>query len=416
MNPESITLDLEDLTPPQNILKTTKTKEINKRYSSFKSEFICSSYGKDDELVEFGNHSVLQGFVCAYIEHRPITISPDIIWLLIVQGFSYHVEFNAEKLRSKFVNFKNRKKLAVDVNMFNFRDKNQWEDIFPQFVNKIQSYTGEKLMNTLTPDFTTTTKTSLAVGQISIMAAMKQYFKYRLSAAGCGLPSVTIEGSKEDWIKIQERVSFLEQFELKWWTSKLQPIIQEIIHTKDGNVNKNFWLRMIRYKDSDAAYEPSIIDGWFVTFFPYDAVGHKMSLDYINDDDEMPKEMLKVPFELKLFIPRLMREYFDCEMYGGFIGLRQDPETFNLKPEIGWVIAQNKEKRKNSLMFCFTNMKNQLSNPTQGHSRPNHTTTTKPNPNKVQRVFGNPRKIQASSTNRKYIAQKMIIKPNVKPK
>ncbi len=48
-------------------------------------------------------------FYNAYENHLPICLTPYIIWLLIVQGFSQHINFNAEYYRNKFVNFENKK-------------------------------------------------------------------------------------------------------------------------------------------------------------------------------------------------------------------------------------------------------------------------------------------------------------------
>ena len=56
-----------------------------------------------------GVSNILQGFYSAYENHLPIRLTPDIIWLLIVQGFAHHVNFNAEYLRNRFVNFENKK-------------------------------------------------------------------------------------------------------------------------------------------------------------------------------------------------------------------------------------------------------------------------------------------------------------------
>ena len=65
-------------------------------------------------IFSYKNHPAYQGFLDAYKNHRPITISPDIVWLLIVQRFSYHVAANAEKLRSMFDNFQGKKELKVE--------------------------------------------------------------------------------------------------------------------------------------------------------------------------------------------------------------------------------------------------------------------------------------------------------------
>ena len=43
-----------------------------------------------------GINNILQGFYSAYENHLPIHLTPDIIWLLIVQGFAQHVNFHAE--------------------------------------------------------------------------------------------------------------------------------------------------------------------------------------------------------------------------------------------------------------------------------------------------------------------------------
>ena len=48
-----------------------------------------------------GISNILQGFYSGYENHLPIRLTPDIIWLLIVQGFAQHVNFNAEYLRNK---------------------------------------------------------------------------------------------------------------------------------------------------------------------------------------------------------------------------------------------------------------------------------------------------------------------------
>ncbi|OHT09589.1 uncharacterized protein TRFO_21474 [Tritrichomonas foetus] len=333
MEIEKITLELEELTPPQNLLYFRSPESIQSRYSNA----CCSSFKND--LVVFREHPVLDGFVRAYIEHRPVTISPDILWLLIVQGFSYHVEYNSEKLRSKFVNFQGKEKLSVDTYSFDISDPHKWEGIFSGFVSKISEYTGEELTKTLIPNFTTTTPTSYTAGLISIMATVKKYFAYNLMVCGCGIPSVTIEGTIKDWEQIQEKLKVIEAYDLEWWVSKLYPIIQEVINTKKGIINRDFWLHMVRYKDEKGFYDPARIDGWICAFYPYDKNGYRNSLSCIYQDKKPPPEVLKVPMTLT-FIDVGKIEY-DCIIYGGFFGLTQDPKTFNLKLEIGWIMVKN---------------------------------------------------------------------------
>ena len=55
---------------------------------------------------------------------------------------------------------------------------------------------------------------------------------------GCGLPYVTIEGSVEDWQKIKQKLEDLKKYKLEFWIEKVAPIINKIIETKKGNVDK----------------------------------------------------------------------------------------------------------------------------------------------------------------------------------
>ena len=58
---------------------------------------------------------ILNGFYTAYINHYPIRIKPDDIWLLIVQAFSHHVDDNSRILRKYFVNFDGNKTLEITI-------------------------------------------------------------------------------------------------------------------------------------------------------------------------------------------------------------------------------------------------------------------------------------------------------------
>lgn len=304
-----------------------------------KKKFLQTS--ADSEFVYLGEHPIFVGFIKAYKEHRPITINPDIIWLLIVQGFSQHVLNNSENLRSKFVNFSDKKGLNIE-RLDLTPDSvtvDDWNEIFSQFTNEISKFTGQELIDVLTPSFSTTTPISVAVGQLSIMCSMKKYFSYTLTLAGCGIPYVNIEGTVDDWEKILYRINYLEQFDLSFWINELRPIINEIINSKKGIINHQFWLDMIHHKNIFGVYSSEIIDGWFIKFFPYSNKGKKNSLQSLTySPSDLPKEMQDVPFVLKIAFTNIS---FDMKFKGGFIGLKQDPKTFCLKPEIGWYIKKD---------------------------------------------------------------------------
>ena len=67
------------------------------------------------------------------------------------------------------------------------------------------------------------------------MSAMKHYFNFEVGMGGCGISSITLEGSLEDWKKIKTKLEYLSKskFHLNWWTKHLIPIIDNIIKTKN---------------------------------------------------------------------------------------------------------------------------------------------------------------------------------------
>ena len=296
----------------------------------------------DKDLLYFGSYPFYNCFINAFANHYPLRFSPDIIYLAILQGFARHVDANAEKLRKKFVNFQGRKLLTVlriapSVESLTTEDFNS---IFSEFTTQIGQNIGQELVDKLSPDFTTTTKIEYTTCLLTLMTALKKYFKYKLAVAGCGVPYVVLEGTVDDWIKLKEKVMLLKEYDLEWWIERLEPILDEFIAAKKGNLHIPFWRKMIRirYGDDEDAYAEDVYDGWFINFFPYNKDGERSYFFPIPIEQEMPKELLNCPFEIE-FLSDTEHKKYDLNIISGFVGASQDPATLELKPEIGWAIT-----------------------------------------------------------------------------
>ena len=114
------------------------------------------------------NVPLLNGFYTAHTNHYPIRIKPDDIWLLIVQAFSNHVNANAEKLRHYFVNFDGKQKLKVIYQLSDIKqvDRKTLENFSEQINEQMKKYLGEKLLDILTPNFSTSNYDSKIVCKI----------------------------------------------------------------------------------------------------------------------------------------------------------------------------------------------------------------------------------------------------------
>jgi hypothetical protein len=294
-----------------------------------------------DSLVAREYHSFFNGMYQAYSDHRPFVLSPDMVWLLISQGFAQHVNNNSEKLRKYFVDFNGKLTLVVrnDGILLN-NPKSPWEKVFPEFTKQISSFTGEDLVNTLTSDFTTTTPVSRVASQITVMEAMKSYFEFVVLRVGCGIPEITLEGTPNDWQKVLDKSEHLRKYELDWWIDELNPILKEFVKASKGQIDKDFWQTIFKYHSQKKYGAPNIIDGWIVKFYPYDKDGKRNNLKEIIGTDKLPKEIVKVDLNYEFVHENGETEITPLELWAGFVGLQQNPATFALKPEIGWMIRK----------------------------------------------------------------------------
>ncbi|MCL2132698.1 MAG: DUF4419 domain-containing protein [Lentimicrobiaceae bacterium] len=353
---QSLIFQVEGLSRPERILPVKSYNEICK--SLIVKESGISEYGlkKDSidfpfniiakntiesELVNFGYHSFFDGMYSAYAEHRPFVISPDMIWLLISQGFAQHVNANPENLRHYFVNFSEKTQLIVQTNTeLSQISEKQWEEIFPEFTKQIALQTGNELINALTSDFSTTTPVEKIASEITIMQAMKPYFEYIVMYIVCGIPEITLQGTTEDWEKILEKTQQLSKYDLKWWTKELEPILKKIIATSKGEIDKNFWRNMFKYHSQKKYGAPKIVDGWIVKFFPYDKEGNRNNLKTLGGTAEkakLPEEIVKVDLH---YIDIHTNKQIPLELWAGFVGLEQNEKDFTLMPKIGWLIRK----------------------------------------------------------------------------
>jgi hypothetical protein len=122
---------------PKNIFEGMILSDINVNHNDIKmDEFPFGIVAKSklpDQLVSFGYHSFFNGMYQAYADHRPIVLSPDMIWLLISQGFARHVNANPEKLRHHFVDYSGKLSLIVVTDEIRLDNpESPWENIFPE--------------------------------------------------------------------------------------------------------------------------------------------------------------------------------------------------------------------------------------------------------------------------------------------
>lgn len=284
------------------------------------------------KIWSLGYHKVLLGYLDSFIDHCPIKVSPNVIWQLILNAFSKYVNSYSEKLRNKFVNFEGIKDLNV-IKVGSLKDVYRYEKgIIEELVKKISQFVGSKLVDILTPNFSTTTEESCIAGKVTIMSAFKRYFRYRGFMTVCGIPYILLEGTLEDWEKILEKLKYLSKYEFS--NKKMEKDIEEIINTKKGKINLDFWRKIImetKKEDDDwrgcGSEGEDKITGWILDF--YWRIG-----DIISRDSYLEDEVLEASIQITEIGSK--EKTVNYIISSGIRDLKQDPQTFVVEPIVNY--------------------------------------------------------------------------------
>lgn len=340
----AVTFKVEDVEIAQDFLRVKYGADLGRKWADGQPYLGCSFANKS--LVD-GDDNAFFSMVClAYAQHRPIVLSPDIMWIIICNGYSQYVNRDPEKFRQYLVNHNDKETLVIRTDL-----QTTTAQKVQKFADLIAKETKDDIAEVMTCNFSTTGMIEKMVSQITLMETVKQYFDFMELLAGCGIPSVTLEGAPDDWRLLREKTRKLGEFGVKKWTDKLDPILAEFVLASEGKPNLKFWWDMaIKGRPLSfhlqagggclPAYGPTPFDGWFLEFIPFDDWGERPSkIPYGHD---LPPLMTSVPI-----IQYVEDDFGNCigintlELRGGIVGLAQDTATMALRPEIGWLVRNN---------------------------------------------------------------------------
>ena len=294
----------------------------------------------EEKIKSFENHKVLLGYLNAYFNHCPIKLSPNVIWQLILNNFSEYVNINSEKLRKKFVNFEGKKKL-ICIKVGSIKDVNKYkDDLIKEFCDKITENIGKEITDILTPNFSTSTNETIIAGKASIMSTFKMFFDFYFGMASCGIPYIILEGNLNDWEKILEKLKYLSKYDFD--INLIEKDIIEIINTKKGKINLDFWSKIImktREKTEEhmpcsifsTTVERDFITGWILHFFNEE----KVKKNKLN-------KLIKEIVEAEVNIEDLETgEKKNGIIYSGITDLKQDSNSFVVEPIVNYSFSVN---------------------------------------------------------------------------
>lgn len=237
-------------------------------------------------IIPYGNGFV-DGIIRAFQQDLHLVLRPDDVWLAILTQFSFYVNGASDELRQKFVSHEGKKTISVDVTPLKFHDIDigKLSVLFTESL-KSEVKNGEEVVSWLLPRFSTTTDTDGAVAAMVLMSSMKSYFEY-LMLCGCGFPSVTLQGSREDWVNIRKRLCRFAEYgsDAAEWSVYLEKILDYMLLSFDEPESpavKEFWMNVRHAAGEDGSLDRCTMSGWITAFCFWTQEG-KRSYAYTDD-------------------------------------------------------------------------------------------------------------------------------------
>ena len=268
-----------------------------------------------------------------------------------------HVDQNAEKVRDKFVAHDGKMKLELDIPREPTRE--QWMQIIKAFAEKMDANTVSDTCKLMECDFSTSTMAERLAAKVTIMDICKNYFDNRMYTM-CGFPQITLDGTKDDWIKLREKVRKLLSTKVspkfgENWKKSLLPLLDRFIAAYDGEINGLFWNSMIKRGATVGSGSITYYCGWINILFPFlDGKANQFNVPYSEDRDYVKQGLVAEYRHSDMYekrerggdiddypiglasAPVTLDDVIKMKFLAGFVGYKQDEKTGEITPNVAW--------------------------------------------------------------------------------
>lgn len=270
---------------------------------------------QDDYHVLPSADSFVRGVLQAWGEHLHLVLQPDEIWLTVLAQINFYVNAHSADAASRAFDLR-ANETVIDA---------YYPDWYT-FMSSLYSAVTSRIRvdwlqhQWISPNFTTSTNEHVMVAHILMLAQTRAFARKPPPRTGpallCGLPSVSLLGTRQDWAVLQWRVEKMSVFgaEAAAYGARLLPVVRRFVQTfdtPDDPAILEFWNSIVVAKktasssamagsgsDKDtsgrsslpATLEPAScggssngpsfnISGWITAFYFWDADGQSFGRD-----------------------------------------------------------------------------------------------------------------------------------------
>jgi hypothetical protein len=278
-------LTKDTVIPFSNERVENRKREIARRVSYPKDQGQIKFFGNPQSDVVY--HEGFFGYLStAWSNHYSIVLRPSDLWFVILNELTAVVAKTPQAYSNLFTKKPSGKQLILVPT-------DTVETISPELVvDALKSYVPTKVDDFL-PEFSTSNSMCNLAMNVAFCDMVSPYYSY--GTFMCGFPKVRIEGTKDDWALIQDKLNILSGLfsgNLSAYLKRCLNVVENIVSaTKEGNATLFKNMVKLQKCGSGSQYEMS---GWIMQLLykcdhPTQLEGlppHYTHMDYTNMETE----------------------------------------------------------------------------------------------------------------------------------
>jgi len=248
-------------------------------------EVFATSLPDTASLFHINYLEYLQG---NYGQHNKIVLAPHHFWYSILAEIAQAV-INAPDIHRSLFTRDPTGKIDIIVPCSSETEPLRMDALYNEMIGYIPVDTDLFL-----PSFTTSTEMSRLASLAAFLETCTPYYNYMMLT--CGYPAIRLDGTHEDWGKIQTKLATLENEFARigspiapWLLDNILPMTVEIYRAIDGKDNVD-WLKQIFTQQRCGSGSQYVVDGWFSRLF----MKQPESLRKVGN---FPSHISKVPYK-----------------------------------------------------------------------------------------------------------------------
>jgi hypothetical protein len=344
----------------ERVVEIADLRTMRPPRSAPSSEFLEHVIGKPGRVLHASTATALSGRIpvrdrasqvaqaahVAFSEHHAFTLSPEIVWYLVVHEIATHVAQDARRYAALFGREPDvRTLLRVEDDSLTGGPHDDWGYTVQLFEAPLRELVGDEMLDLLLPRLSTMGRDDTVTLLLAFMDTVQPYFQYRVRSL-CGIPRVRLRGTADDWATISQRLGRLTRLfpPLEPWLAEAGSVVEQIHATASGRTPEmKFWESLYKYEGRSGGPE---ISGWITAF-----LAHVLTPDgpVLREDFgpsprrgpwgpllgvELTALVCRVPFIWERGIPVVERPMVFA---AGVLGV--DCED-GLTPRLGWAVAE----------------------------------------------------------------------------